>query len=94
MGRNNVAAWGLTLSYSDCSDFYEETLRGNKYFHNGKWHKMQERKEVIKIKNKKDLEFVVKYTHHGPLLDAAFVDSDPKIIHTGKSTSFAWAALK
>jgi penicillin amidase len=38
-GRNNYAAWTVTLSYQDCTDLYQETLSEDesKYLYEGNW---------------------------------------------------------
>jgi len=70
IGKNDYISWGLTNIMADDADFYIEKIdsTGSKYSVNGKWLDIKKVKYKIKVKNTFDEEFVVKYTHRGPII--------------------------
>jgi penicillin amidase len=62
-------AIGITSIYTDNSDIYEEKIKGNMYEKDGKYYPLQEREEIIKVRGQEDVKYVVRSTHHGPLIN-------------------------
>jgi len=72
VGHNDFSAWGLTIFPNDDMDFYRETSNPNKvdeYWQQDHWEKYQVRNEKIFVKGADDVEFQVKSTGHGPVLN-------------------------
>lgn len=67
LGKMSEAAWSMTNMGADVADLFYERVEGDQYFYNGTWHKLKERKEVIKVKGGEAVEFIVQSTGHGPL---------------------------
>lgn len=75
IGHNEYGAWGLTIHFTDAEDLYVYELNPEnlaEYKYNGSWIKMEEIREKIKIKGRKDKEATLQFTVHGPVI---FVDS-------------------
>ncbi|MHA1715090.1 MAG: penicillin acylase family protein [Promethearchaeota archaeon] len=71
IGFNDHIAWGITSFGSDSSvDYYYETLNddGTKYFFNGSWRDVEFQREIIHVRNGPDQEFIIRKTHHGPII--------------------------
>ena len=72
IGANENVAWGMTNVAADDADFYIEKLNPanpDQYEYMGRWENMTVKKEVIKVKGSRDVEFNVKLTRHGPIID-------------------------
>ena len=70
IGFNAQVAWGLTALGADQADLFRlETSPQNpdQYRWDGKWRKMETRKERIRVKGGNDVELVVRETHLGPV---------------------------
>lgn len=61
-------AVGVTSLFVDSADVYEEKILDGKYLFNETYHPLSLRKEVIKVKNEPDREFIVESTRNGPLI--------------------------
>jgi penicillin amidase len=75
IGHNEFGAWGLTVFRTDGEDLYIYDLNPdnlNQYKYRDQWEDMILRRETIKVKGKKDVEVILRYTHHGPV---TFIDS-------------------
>ena len=68
IGHSRDHAWGTTMFVNDEIDFYRETLEGDTYLHDGEWLPLDLRFETIEVAGEPDVVFVVRSTHHGPLL--------------------------
>jgi penicillin amidase len=70
IGHNLAFTWGLTMLEQDDMDFYRETFdeSGKKYFSNGIWFEAHERPESIAVLGGDTVTFVVRSTHHGPIV--------------------------
>lgn len=71
IGKSDYFAVGVTTIYADNQDLYRETVQGDKYQVNGKWHDLKVREERIKVKTDKGVVeevYTVKETHRGPLI--------------------------
>ena len=72
LGQNNFCGWGLTMFENDDTDFYYETTDDE---HQGQvkrvtgWEPIKSIKEVIKVKGQPDINFEVKTTSHGPIVN-------------------------
>lgn len=72
IGHNDHVALGLTMFENDDIDFYIEKLNPNnpnQVAFKDEWEDLEVRKEVIKVKGGKDLEFEVKTSRHGPIVN-------------------------
>ena len=70
IGKNENISWTLTNLMADDCDFYIEKIdsSGKNYLLDGKWKELQSRKVRIKVKDSLDAEYVIKYTHRGPIV--------------------------
>lgn len=79
-GHNDHIAWGFTALYADVQDLYIENVQGNNYQRgNLTWQPLTVDHEVIHVRGRKDLNYDVRLTEHGPLLDPIFT-KDPRAI--------------
>ena len=72
VGHNEHIALGLTMFENDDIDFYVETLNPsnkNQVAFEDEWEDLDVRKEVIKVKDGKNIEFEVKTSRHGPIVN-------------------------
>lgn len=75
MGHNERLGWGLTIFPLDNMDMYSETQNPNnknQYRVLNQWKNYEIRKENIKVKGEKDVEFSLRFTRHGPVLNDAY----------------------
>lgn len=78
LGQNDFCGIGLTMFENDDTDFFRETLNpknSNLVKFGDGWEKLKVRHEVIKVKGEEDVEFLVKSSRHGPLVNSVFDDS-------------------
>ena len=71
LGSNNRIAWGLTNLMADDADFYIEQIDevdSTKYLYDGKWLPLTFREEEIRVKGDSLVTFLVRSTHHGPIV--------------------------
>ncbi len=71
IGRNEHIAWGATLSYIDCEDFFVEKLHPDEptqYEFAGKWRQAETFTEKIAVRGQSDHVEEVICTHHGPIV--------------------------
>jgi penicillin amidase len=72
-GHNDHVAWGFTALYADVQDLYIEKLQGSNYEGiDAQWHPLTVDHEVIHVRGRKDVDYDVRLTNHGPLLDPIF----------------------
>jgi penicillin amidase len=72
IGANEHVAWGFTNVMADDADFYIEKINPanpDQYEFMGRWEDMQIKEQVIKVKDADDIQFEVKLTRHGPIVD-------------------------
>ena len=69
-GANRYMAFGNTALLSEDTEAFKMILDKEKkhYFYNNSWVRLHERTEVISVKGEKDIEYIVKSSHHGPIL--------------------------
>lgn len=73
IGFNDHIAWGSTNSGADVMDWYEITFRDENrthYMHDGEWLPVEERVEVIEVKNEEAVRDTILFTHHGPVYES------------------------
>jgi penicillin G amidase len=91
VGATDHVAWGFTNTMADDSDYYLEKLNPdneNQYEYKGAWEDMTTRKEVIKVKGSKDVNYTVRLTRHGPVVD----DVDRYDAPQGHVLAMRWTA--
>lgn len=73
-GHNEHVAWGFTALYGDVQDLYIENLdgKGNFQVADGNWKPLNIDHETIHVRGRKDFDYDVHLTDHGPLLDPIF----------------------
>jgi len=84
-GHNEDIAWGMTNMYVDDIDIYHERLNPenpDQYRFDGKWHPLEVRKEIIRIKGGKEITDTLKFTHHGPIIS--------RFKHVNETLSMRW----
>jgi penicillin amidase len=72
-GHNDSIAWGMTNTYVDNLDFYEEKINpedSNQYEYNGTWRNFEIRKTVIKVSDGSQVERTLKFTQRGPVVSS------------------------
>ncbi len=70
-GHNDHIAWGFTNVMLDDMDFYLERINPDnrdEYEFNGQWRKMKVTREAIKLKDGREIEKEIRYTHRGPVV--------------------------
>jgi len=82
MGHNFEFGWGLTMSYADDLDLFQEQIKGENYIFNSKERKLEYKNEVIKVRGDKDYVMKIPLTIRGPIGD--------EIMDT-KGVSINWA---
>ncbi len=90
IGHNGALAWGLTNAMLDDADFYEEKpdpAKPDHYLHAGKSLPMELRTETIFIGGSDSVEFTVRSTIHGPVVN------DVHPVTTGDTARPAGAAM-
>ncbi|MEO1012859.1 MAG: penicillin acylase family protein, partial [Bacteroidota bacterium] len=72
LAHDRKLAFGMTMFQNDDADFYyevEDSLDGSRYLKNGKWTPYEMLRKTIKVKDSQDVEFVLKKTHRGAVLN-------------------------
>lgn len=93
VGHSRDIAWGLTMFENDDADMYREKANpenANQVWENDHWQDMKIRKEVIKVKGGEAVNFEVKSTRHGSLINDVFsIEESEKA-----PISFSWTYTK
>jgi penicillin amidase len=89
IGRNRDIAWGVTNVGADVQDLYilEEGENENSYMYHNQSMNYTIRREVIKIRDDKDYELLIKETLYGPVI------SDAYKIPIQQKVALRWTAL-
>jgi penicillin G amidase len=77
IGHNRYAAWGLTMFENDDIDFYRERLNPEnkkQVWNKNHWEDLSYRKEIIKVKNAKDVIIEIPVSRHGPIVNEVMDD--------------------
>ncbi|MBW2410006.1 MAG: penicillin acylase family protein, partial [Deltaproteobacteria bacterium] len=93
IGATEHVAWGFTNVMADDADFYIEKLNPanpNQYEYKGRWEDMQIQEHVIKVKGAEDVNFTVRLTRHGPIIDEVNNFDEPK----NSTLSMRWTAYE
>lgn len=69
IGRNRHIAWGITAMGADVQDLYVLRPVGQGYWHDGRVVPFGLRKETIRVRGGKDVEFIVRESLYGPVLN-------------------------
>ncbi len=91
-GANEHVAWGVTNSHHDDADFFLEKLHpDNKdlYLFKGKWEKMKIVKTSIRVKGAKTVDYEIKVTRHGSIIDDLNKHKTPY----GHAVAMRWAQV-
>ncbi|MFP4060478.1 MAG: penicillin acylase family protein [Bacteroidales bacterium] len=71
VGHNDSIAWGMTNTYVDNLDFYEEKIHpddSTKYLYNDKWLDITFQPEIILTKEGETIKDTLKFTHRGAIV--------------------------
>jgi penicillin G amidase len=79
IGHNRTIAWSLTDTQNQATLFYDERTRGDEYYWDGAWRKMQVLHYEIPVRGAATVPLTVKTTVHGPIMTQA-----------GQTTSVDW----
>ncbi len=72
IGYNQNLAWGVTALGSDNADLFQEQLKegsSSEYKVRDTWEQMEERTEVIKVKNSNAVLYTIRSTRHGSVVN-------------------------
>lgn len=70
-GHNGKISWGSTAGFGDDVDMFAEKVdpaNPERYFHNGQWHDMEKRVELIRVKDGSPVVQTVYRTVHGVVM--------------------------
>ena len=73
IGFTDQVAWGVTALGADQADLFQletDPARPDAYRFDGEWRPMTVRREMIKVKGREPIEYVVRETHLGPVATA------------------------
>jgi len=93
-------AWAVTSALTDLSDLYREKLNDEKtqYFVDNEWRDLKVIKEKIPVKGGQAIDFEIKLSHRGPLVDVSLLQGAEVLFSEGIPTadikdtySFAWS---
>jgi penicillin amidase len=85
-GHNDSIAWGMTNTYVDNVDFYEEKINpsdSNQYEYEGEWKEFNTLATVIKTKEGESIEKELRFSHRGAIV-SGYKDFQ------GKTVSMHW----
>ena len=71
VGHNDSIAWGMTNTYTDNLDYYEEKINpedSNQYFYLNNWHDFIIQDEIIRSKGGSDHHRTYRLNHRGPVV--------------------------
>jgi len=85
-GWNGKYGWGMTFTSADMVDFFIERCKDGKYLKDGRYHPFRERKETIKTKKGRSIDFTVYENEHG------FLEGDP--YRDGVYLSRKWSGME
>jgi penicillin G amidase len=81
-GHNDSIAWGMTNTYVDNLDFYEERINpadSGQYEFNGEWKNFDMKKTLIITSNGKKVEKLLRFTHRGAVV-SGFKHMNGKVV--------------
>ena len=71
LGHNRAIAWGITAALCDDVEIYREKLHPvePELYQSGQgWEKLAVRRESIRVRGKRAIEKIIRWTRHGPVL--------------------------
>jgi penicillin amidase len=71
VGHNDSIAWGMTNTYVDNLDYYEEKINPddtNQYLFNGEWINFKIHNEIIRTKGGREVKGIYRTNHRGPVV--------------------------
>ena len=89
IGHTHSAAWGLTMFENDDVDFYKEQANPdnpNQVWVDDHWANLKTRRETIKVKGGGDVDFEVRISRHGPILN----DVNDQVAQTTDAPVAVW----
>ncbi len=89
-GHNGRVAWVATHARAAVADLHEETIDPDdpgRYRNGRRWRAIEQREERIEIRGEAPEIWIVRTTHHGPLLDGLLAPDRPAL-------SLAWAGAQ
>lgn len=92
LGNNRFSGWGLTMFENDDADFFKETINPenpNQVKFKDQWEDLLVRKEIIKVKDKPDVELEVRSSRHGALVNG-IVENTPN----DQAVALSWVLTK
>lgn len=93
VGHNQYVAWGFTNTGYDVLDwYYYDEVDDNRYVHNGVEKEYTKKTYTINIKDGAPVEFVVKETVHGPVLND-FIGVDVSDVLGDVAIAAQWTAM-
>jgi penicillin G amidase len=81
-GHNDSMAWGMTNTYVDNLDFYEEKINpadSNQYEYEGEWKTFTTTMEKIRTKEGDTMEMELKFSHRGAIV-SGYKDFPGKVV--------------
>lgn len=94
IGHTRRNSWGLTMFENDDLDFFTERTKPDDstfYWSGGNWRKYEVREKSIKVKNGEDVNFKVRISGHGPLVQDVMPEWNAV---TSQDVSLWWTHLK
>ena len=82
IGRTESFAWGCSATRIDNSDIWEEEVNDDftKYLVDGEWREIKKITEKIKVKGGDDIDFVIGFTHRGPLIELNLLKGGAEVL--------------
>jgi penicillin G amidase len=93
LGRNQHVAWGFTNVGSDVQDTYVERIHGDSYQSPSGMERLVTRNEIIKVKDLPDVNFTVRSTKNGPIINDATAGAAALVKDKPLAISLRWTAL-
>jgi penicillin amidase len=78
LGHNQQFGWSITMFENDDIDLVAEKVNpanANQVWVRGQWVDLQSRMETIKVKGAADVQWAVRQSPHGPIINDSFKDS-------------------
>jgi penicillin G amidase len=99
LGRTDKITWGFTNTGPDVQDMFIEQLSADnsgQYLTPDGYQDFVTRKEIVKVKDKPDVELTVRESRHGPIISDVSESSKQAASVTGQNyvLAFAWTALR
>ena len=93
VGNTGNHAWGVTIFPFDNMDLYKEKVNpdnSNQVWENDHWQNMIVDNQIIKVKDGEDVNYQIKSTRHGPVMNEAY----PNMVQADGEPVTLWWALQ